>query len=923
MVTRPNKVFSASYFTRELESARYFLAAKNLGAFWLAGDSRFGVQPGAALDAKHFERLFQGLDANGQSLLRKNQGIKKRVAAYELSVGVSKSVSAAWALAKPDQREAIEHAFAKSLEVVADHVGRNSFTRLGAGGSTFVRLQPNIGVFIQPDTRPALQADGKVAIQPQLHAHICIPNMVAISETALERAEKNYASAAHGEMPPLRLLTRALDGQPLYNGAKSWGAIQHLAFCSELQKCGYKIGEIGPNGTFEILPPASERAADLKLREFWSARRGEIVKKLQESGLTTGEAPALAAKAAVATRRSKVATSEDVFARWHSEAVALGIDVEHYVDNRLGFEMPSAELRDAEIASRMAVIPARLTEFEAAFTHHDLNREISAALVGTGVDASRVDQEAEKLLNTSAILQIGETEREGIFSTAEMIRLEREVVEISGRLAAKAWHRIDRNKLATQCREANLSQEQTAAAMSVASGASISFIEGRAGTGKTTTLIPVCRALGQGFRAPGKQFHSLVQNARVIATSVSWRTSRMLQDELGVEARALDSWLATSKAGGVFCTSNSLVLVDESSQLGVRATHALLTEVERNNACLLFLADRAQTIAISAGSGIELVARAVEAAEISKVVRQKDAGLRKIVEQLAKGDVAFAIDAIAERGCLLESSGAAATVETAVDTYFSHRAAAPHGKHLLICKSNATRLALDSEVRSRLRAEGLIKGKDVTIGAVTPSGRAYRLSLAKGDRIRFGIRCNVGGAGVINGTTATIREVTAGADGHARILADIDGRKVRFSSREVTDGRGRVRLATDYATTIWSSQGLTSDTATIVADSSMDRRDCYVAISRAKTRSVICIDSNALNLAVRADSGFERTAAEISAEERRDHLVRQMSRWTAKSSTLDYVAAPALLAAYEPHFTAGLEARRREAARQAEAEFTP
>jgi conjugative relaxase-like TrwC/TraI family protein len=911
MVTRPNKVFSATYFTKELESARYFLAAKNLGAFWIAGDSRFGVRPGATLDAKHFERLFKGLDANGKSLLRKNQGSKKRVAAYELSVGVSKSISAAWALAKPDQREAIERAFAKSLEVVADHVGRNSFTRLGAGGSTFIRVQPNITAFVQPDTRPVQQADGKVAIQPQLHAHICIPSIVAISETALRRDETNYAPGLSGETPPLRRLTRALDGQPLYHGAKSWGAIQHLAFCSELQKCGYKIGEIGPNGTFEILPPESERDADLKLREFWSARRGEIVKKLQEFGLTTGEAPALAAKAAVATRRSKIATSEDVFARWHSEAVALGINVEHYIDNRLGFEMPSAKLRDAEIASRMAAIPARLTEFEATFTHHDLNREIAAALVGTGVDASRIDQEADKLLNTSAILQIGETERERIFSTAEMIRLEREVVEISGRLAAKAWRRIDQNKLASLCREANLSEEQTAAAMSVASGASINFIHGRSGSGKTTTLIPLCRVLEKNFR--------------VLATSIAWRTCKMLEQEIGgtIEAKALDFWLAKSRAGGLFCNSRTIVLIDESSQIGVRSMSALLSEVERKDACALFLADLAQEIAISAGGGIELVARAVEAAEISKVVRQKDAGLRKIVEQLAKGDVASAIDAIAERGCLLESSGAAATVKTAVDSYFSHQADAPHCKHLLICKSNATRLALDSEVRKRLRAEGLIKGKDVTINAVTPSGRAYRLSLAKGDRIRFGIRCNVGGAGVINGTTATIREVTADADGHARIFADIDGRKVRFSSRDVTDVRDRVRLATDYATTIWSSQGLTSDTATIVADSSMDRRDCYVALSRAKTRSVICIDSNALNLAVRAESGFERTADEVSAEERRDHLVRQMSRWTAKSSTLDYVAAPALLAAHEPHFTAGLEARRREATRQAEAEFTP
>jgi putative ABC transport system substrate-binding protein len=51
LVTRPNKVFSAEYFTDELETARYFLAADGLGTYWAAGDARFSVQAGAAITA--------------------------------------------------------------------------------------------------------------------------------------------------------------------------------------------------------------------------------------------------------------------------------------------------------------------------------------------------------------------------------------------------------------------------------------------------------------------------------------------------------------------------------------------------------------------------------------------------------------------------------------------------------------------------------------------------------------------------------------------------------------------------------------------------------------------------------------------------------------------------------------------------------
>ena len=202
------------------------------------------------------------------------------------------------------------------------------------------------------------------------------------------------------------------------------------------------------------------------------------------------------------------------------------------------------------------------------------------------------------------------------------------------------------------------------------------------------------------------------------------------QQKFTDRSRVLDSWLAVSAAGGRFCDTRTLLLVDESSQISVRAMHALLTEVERTNAPVLYLGDRVQTLAVPAGLGIDLIARTIEVAEISKIVRQSDPELRVMVEQLAKGDVASAIETMASRGQIFESDGQAATIKAAVDNLFVERAAAPDKSHLLICKSNATRLALDAEVRRRLRVEGVLSGDDVTLNAVTPSGRPYRLSLA-------------------------------------------------------------------------------------------------------------------------------------------------------------------------------------------------
>lgn len=67
---------------------------------------------------------------------------------------------------------------------------------------------------------------------------------------------------------------RSLDGHPLHHGPKSWGALQDLALATELQKLGYRVGDIGKNGVFRLLPPEHEEESNQRLCSFWSARIG-------------------------------------------------------------------------------------------------------------------------------------------------------------------------------------------------------------------------------------------------------------------------------------------------------------------------------------------------------------------------------------------------------------------------------------------------------------------------------------------------------------------------------------------------------------------------------------------------------------------------------------------------------------------------
>ena len=144
---------------------------------------------------------------------------------------------------------------------------------------------------------------------------------------------------------------------------------------------------------------------------------------------------------------------------------------------------------------------------------------------------------------------------------------------------------------------------------------------------------------------------------------------------------------------------------------------------------------------------------------------------------------------------------------------------APDKNHLLIAQSNKTVRALNAEIRSRMRDGGLLTGPDHVITAGDASGRSFRLHLAVGDKIRFGIRQDRIGDGIINGTVGRVEGIDELDGQHLLIRAIVKGKSIEFLTEAIKDKAGRVRLGHDLAVTAYSSQGLTAETATVVLGS--------------------------------------------------------------------------------------------------------
>lgn len=833
----------SSYYVRDY----YHGGEIQLSSCWYAPSGSFGLADDDRVDPGKFERLHAAIGDDGGNLLTTT---RRDVEALDLTASASKSVSVAYATT-PDEthRQEILDAHLGAVRAMLEVLDREAiYARRGHGGATLEKVALTAALFTHDSARPEVHTDGSLFSDPQLHSHCVI----------LSLAERNDGTvgAIDTRIGKYKLLA---------------GSVYHAHLANNLSKLGYTISDIGKNGTFEI-------GIDERIRDYFSARRSKIEEALEEQGLDSADAPDVAAAVALSTRRTKSeADGGDRFALWQARAKEQGLDFERTVAD-LRQADPNGLADEAELRRRLQAIPRELTENEATFARRDLMRAVAVAHVGTSVDPVDIVAATEGLIASGAVIEIRRDGHEPILSTPEMVRLERQTLEMAKALTHRDWRGVDDRKLAEACRAAKLSDEQRAAVAGLAENRPLAFLEGRAGVGKTHSLKPyVGRLKAEGYR--------------VIATATAWRTAIMLEQDLGIEARALDSWLKTAESGGRFLDTDTVLLVDEAGQLGARATHALLSELTRAHATgdgakIVLLGDRAQLAPIAASCGLDIIERAQAPIGLETVVRQRDPADRAIVEKLASGEIEAAVDALHMRGCIVERPNRRQATLEAVDRWEKARKADPRQAHLLLARTHTVIRGLNDEVRRRMRRDGHLIGDDLVIAAATPSGAPFDLRLAVGDQIRFGRRAADVGNGVINGTTAEIESIARTAPGQAEITARIDGVRVRFSTASFKDAEGRVRIAHDYAQTVYSAQGLTAETCVVVAEPSFDRHDLYVGASRARKRTTLIVDRAAVDAQVRANRPVSRMQGEITADERRAAMLSAWSRQRVKTTTI-------------------------------------
>ena len=356
--------------------------------------------------------------------------------------------------------------------------------------------------------------------------------------------------------------------------------------------------------------------------------------------------------------------------------------------------------------------------------------------------------------------------------------------------------------------------EQRAAIYALGLGGRLTMLTGAAGVGKTTLLEPLVAAwqADRRFSPEGRE---------VIGAALSWRQADALREAGVNRTYAMEILLRAIEKGDFQASRNTVLVVDEISQIAPRQILKLLELQAKTGMTIKMLGDREQAQAIEGGDAMELIRRALpkEALpELLTTVRQRSERGREIASLFREGQAGSALMMKrADGDAMMVGGDRGQVVAQIADHYISRRDilfSAGHGRTITVsAPTNDDVAEIGAAIRERLKARGEIAQNERGYPAIDQTGQTYDLTLAAGDRVRLFRKTwgTVGGEAKQVGNNGNV----------VTVLAELaDGLRIRTQDGEVADVKwqkllddktNRLLLGHGHAITIDSAQGITSD----------------------------------------------------------------------------------------------------------------
>jgi conjugative relaxase-like TrwC/TraI family protein len=768
----------------------YYTKGEEPPGQWSGSASRLlGLQGEVITD--DYKAIMAGKHPGNDNHLRQNSSEKMRKG-WDCTFSAPKSVSIAWARAEPDLREQIQkshsRAVMEAIKFLEEHAG---YTRRGTGG---IRKEKVNGFVVA-----AFEHSTSRAQDPQLHTHALIANIAPRSDGYWGTIDSHY----------------------LYQWHRAAGAIYRSELANQIEKLHLKIEK--DEHSFHV----SEIPKDIC--EHFSKRSKEIKEHLDE--LKINHSVKARNIAALSSRVSKENVArEALFAIWESELDELGYSNEKLKlslneNKRLEHSSLQELFRDDNI--KFEEIEAQLLETRSTFREQNLYKTTAELSQTKRKDRNDIELICENFIKSEQIIELTRNpNQERVFTTKKMVELERSVIQQAKKLSSFESHKVDQfhiEKVLTENYK-HLSDEQIEAILQTCEKGDFAIYQGSAGTGKTTSL----ECLKDIYRE---------KNTKVYGAALAKSASDNLFNEAGIESFTIDKILSEYECGKIILPKQSVLIVDESSQVSISKLNRLLRLSNENELKLILVGDDKQLDAIEHGGSLRYLSlqEVIGATKIETIRRQREMWAKQIVADFRDGNASTALENMSQRGLINFSNNSEKTKLELVTAWHQYKEKNPKKESIMLAQRWTDVNDLNKLAREGLKLFGYLSKEDVPINC-SVSNKHFKLEIAVGDQIR--LTKNNYRLGLTNGERGVITEIKSINDEHFLInLKTSNGKEKIIDTSQYCDLEKNVYMVHSYAMTIYSSQGLTVDgDAFVYYSTGMNRANSYVALSRHKDK---------------------------------------------------------------------------------------
>lgn len=536
-------------------------------------------------------------------------------------------------------------------------------------------------------------------------------------------------------------------------------------------------------------------------------------------------------------RKNAAAKAQDSHpdaALWHADAERCGITIATNeligrLDGQQTVAVPSEKARREAFYDRLYG-PKGLAMKDATFDGKWLSQSVARCAEGLRFSRDEVADLELELITTLPTISRG-ADRPPLYTTSVQLTMEHFVADTLAEKATRRYQAASSEQLeaAIASQPVPLDAEQVAMVRASVDGRAITFVEGEAGTGKTTAL----RAAVQALRTSGA-----IDN--VVTVSTAALTAGESGRKLGADyAGSVESLAVAASKGRVKLTNRTLVVFDEFAMCDTARQAQFLKTI--GPARVIYVGDPEQAQAIGPGGWDREAVRIFDRFALAGVHRQKDFRDTKDYRLVRAGNADIAVKHLAARGRVHIDNNAQSKVDRVMRSYqqFRGQGYSVGQVRILMDGANKELDVLNRAVQRYQREHGDLAAAEtgMTVEA-TDEGRHW--TLHAGDRVVFltGYAKN-GGPAVKNGTLGQILKLDA-KTGRAVIRTDA-GAKVRMT---IPPRMGRQTLGLGYAMHTYKFQGneLAKNLYLPGPAGVTDKHLAYSSLTRATEESHIFLD---------------------------------------------------------------------------------